>query len=170
MKIKVREANTGDAGKIAEVYVTSWRATYADIIPEPLLNALSIRELALEWTSKIESENEFIFVAESDAGIIGFAHIGSNKDEDLADETLETVELHALYFHPSTINQGFGTQMWGIIEESLIGKLVVLWALESNNSAHHFYIKHGFEQDVIPGEYAFQGQLFPKVRYRKLVN
>jgi ribosomal protein S18 acetylase RimI-like enzyme len=169
MKIQVREASGSDAANIADIYVTSFQSTYVGIIPEILLKALSPAELISGWVTTIESDNHTVFVAESEEGVIGFAHLGQNKDEDLAEEKQAMVELFELYFYPSNVNPGLGTQMWGIIEESLIGKEIVLWTLEGNQPAHHFYIKHGFEQDKIHGEYSFQGQGFPKVRYRKLI-
>ena len=169
MKVEVREARVNDANAIAEIYTASWKSTYADILPESLLNSLSVESLSKEWTGKIERGDSSIYVAESKGEIIGFAELGSNEDEDLKNEKLDIVELHALYFHPSTVNQGLGTQMWGVLEEQLIGKLVVLWVLRDSSDARHFYIKHGFEQDLVEGQLQFQDQSFPRKRYRKLI-
>ncbi|MCZ6674904.1 MAG: GNAT family N-acetyltransferase [Verrucomicrobia bacterium] len=170
MKINVREARSSDVAAITEIFVASWQSTYADIIPGSLLNTMTPESLVAEWTEKVDADQELVYVAETEEGIIGFAHLGQNLDEDLKEEKLDLVELHALYFHPSSVNQGLGSEMWGILEEGLIGKLVVLWTLEENRPAHHFYIKHGFEQDLVEGKFHFRDQSFPKLRYRKLIS
>lgn len=170
MKIQVREASVADAPAIADIYITSWQSTYAGIIPDNLLQSLSVNQQTEEWSQQIVRDSRTVSVAEHAGNIVGFAYLDKNRDEDLKNEKLTPIELYDLYFHPSATRQGLGTQMWGLLEESLIGKLVVLWVLAGNLGAQHFYIKHGFEQDLVQGEYNFQGKTFRQVRYRKLID
>jgi hypothetical protein len=50
----VRPARPGDAEAIATVHVRSWQAAYPGIVPQPVLDRLSIERRAASWRLAVE--------------------------------------------------------------------------------------------------------------------
>lgn len=75
----IRNANLDDAEGIATVHVAYWQKIYRGIVPDSILDNLSINEREHQWHDLI-NQNINIMVIEKDNVIVGFASICAARD------------------------------------------------------------------------------------------
>ena len=133
----IREANAGDAASIARVLVDTWRTTYAGIVPQGYLNALSYEERTSVWQARLSDSSKmrpgcFVIVAENDkSDVIGFAGGGPSQGYDLP----FTGELDFIYLLKSYQRRGIGRQLSATVALNLKQqghKSMVLWVFSAN--------------------------------------
>ena len=75
MTITIRPANAPDAAAIARLRIESWRATYRGLVPDAYLAQMDEEESVAMWERVLTAgpNTASVFVAESDADVIGFA-------------------------------------------------------------------------------------------------
>jgi ribosomal protein S18 acetylase RimI-like enzyme len=128
----VRRALSADARAIAEVHVRAWRAGYRGLLPEPLLDALSVEERTRRWTAHLAGVATTLVACAPD--VVGFS-------------TLIDREITSLYVDPDRWRQGVGSEL---LRETLTAAGrgdVTLWVLARNDAAVSFYERFGFEPD-----------------------
>ena len=139
----IRTATTIDARAIAIVHVASERAAYRGIVPDVVLNALSVDARAIAWQERIQRGGSTTLLAESD-GVQGWLNCGACRDADAASDT---AELRAMYVSPEKWRSGVGAALWSqarmLLQESGY-RDIVLWVLEANVAARQFYEREGF--------------------------
>ncbi len=147
----VRPATGGDAGDIAAIHVGSWRAAYRGMVPDALLESLSIERLTGRWRQDIASleagSEARVWVAERDGRLVGFASTGSSRDEDATDQT---AQLITLYVHPDAMGGGAGQALLDHATDDLRTRgyaEATLWVLASNNRTRRFYERSGWRHD-----------------------
>lgn len=144
MMVTIRRAERKDALAIAQVYVDSWRESYAGLIPDWVLLGMSYRRLARAWERAIRTagRDEAILVAEDAAhGIVGLGSCGPSRDRAMD----YAGEVYTLYVHPNNTGQGVGKLLLQALFDCLNerGKTsAIIWAL-SENPSRHFYRAHG---------------------------
>lgn len=136
----VRMATPADAGAIAEVHVASWCGTYRGLIPDAVLDGLSVAARGERWGRLLGDHpgSDAIHVAEDDAGrIVGFASGGRERDGDL----LYTGELYALYVLGEHHGRGLGRDLVRAIARDLRsdGHTAMLTWVLSDNPSRGFY-------------------------------
>lgn len=134
----IRPATPSDAAGIARVHVESWRTTYASIIAEEVLQALSAERREPMWRRIISQAEGFMFVAEEDGEIVGFVH-GADEREGNLDYT---GEVTAIYLLKQAQGRGLGQGLMQAAarEPSRRGHLsMLLWVLKDNTPARRFY-------------------------------
>ncbi len=142
--ITIRNATKRDAGLIAQVYVDSWRESYAGLIPDWVLLGMSYRRLAKAWERAIRTagRDEAILVAEAEGeGIVALGSCGPTRDRALE----YGGEVYTLYVHPNHVGQGVGSQLLKALFDKLEGlgtPSAIIWALAQNPS-RHFYKAQG---------------------------
>ncbi len=149
--MEIRNAETGDARRIAEVHVASWRVAYRDLLPAADLDQLEVDQFASWRGRRIEAmdlSNSATLVAVDDSGVVGFVDVGPTRDEHL--DANEVAELYAIYFDPEHWGSGGGRAL--IVEaESVMTSLgfssAMLWVLEGNDRARRFYDAAGWAPD-----------------------
>jgi len=138
--IDIRFANLADVNAIASVHVTSWQETYRGMMPDSVLDTLSVERRAKLWRHVLEESTEerpVIAVAEQGNKVIGFANYGKEREDDPQFEG----ELAALYVLKEFHGQGIGRML---IKKSTEGLLtlglssMMLWVLKGN-PAQKFY-------------------------------
>ena len=141
MTANIRRASREDAAAIAHVQVSSWRSTYAGIIPGSYLAAMNPDERTPQWDMLIEAGKDFFFVAEDESGVFGFISGGPIREPVDAYDA----EMHTIYLLRD--RQGNGTGR--ILVETLVRDLraagfrsMVVWVL-AQNPAVHFYKRMG---------------------------
>ncbi|MBN2154833.1 MAG: GNAT family N-acetyltransferase [Candidatus Lokiarchaeota archaeon] len=145
MSVKFRIATIEDIYAISSVHVKSWQSTYLDIFPAEQLNAVSIEQVADNWTKiiKIQNKKSIVYVADdSVAGIVGFLKGG--KPEDLSSYDCE---ISAIYILREFQRKGIGRQLVRKAIEYFISqqwKTMIVWTL-INNPYRRFY-------DLLGGE------------------
>jgi GrpB-like predicted nucleotidyltransferase (UPF0157 family)/GNAT superfamily N-acetyltransferase len=152
-QLKVRKANDGDVRRIAEIHVSSWQAAYRGILPDPLLDGLTVSEREQMWRSILGDRNEhrLTLVAKGLGGeLTGFCStVTPSRDRDAGEAT---AEVGALYVDPDHWREGTGRELLAAaLAELREGgwRDVILWVLPENRDALAFYERFGFT--VEPG-------------------
>ena len=101
----IRDAVLADAEGIARVRVETWRAAYQGIVLDEVLDALSVERDTARWQDNFANNRlPFVFVAEVDGGVVGFACGGPERGRDPE----YAGELYAIYILPRRQGQGVG--------------------------------------------------------------
>ncbi len=141
VETRIRAANPADAGSIARVHVESWRTTYDGIVDAEFLAGLSYSDRESSWTRILTSDqpDTRTSVAEISAGdVVGFAHAGPERE---GNETYRG-ELYAIYLLREHQGTGLGRRLVSAVAQGLLDcglTSMLLWVLEDNHSARHFY-------------------------------
>jgi RimJ/RimL family protein N-acetyltransferase len=146
--VKIRRARDGDVPSIADIHVRSWQAAYRGVLPDELLDSLSVSERERSWGALL-SENEdrwLTLVAEHDGGdLAGFCSVATPSRDADADGL--TAEVGAFYVDPGYWRQGAGSAMLVVALDELHERgwrEVILWVLPENQAALAFYARFGF--------------------------
>ena len=137
--VTIREATTDDAADIARVHIESSRATYAGLLPEESLSNADYERRKVNWSRTLEDESgsEFVFVAEAEGRVVGFASGGPERGGDAEFDG----ELYTVYLLPEHQRRGLGRRLVLAIAERLVRlgfRLMMLWVFEEN-PACRFY-------------------------------
>lgn len=105
----IRRAQIADASQLAKVGVNSIRATYERLVPNSVLESLSIKDNETKVRQQIAEGRRQMFVAEADRRIIGFATLGDKVEKE---EQGLTGQLYAIYLDPKWWRCGAGRLLW----------------------------------------------------------
>ena len=141
MPIEIRRATIEDAAGIAAVSIQAWRETYPGIMPQSVLDDLSVEQRAANWQSWLSKPTQ-CFVAEDGSRMIGFVDGGAARDPGYD----FTSEIYAIYLLQGWQKQGLGRRL----VETFLGALepakpssFYIWVAEGNKSARGFYERLG---------------------------
>lgn len=147
--VQIRIATPDDAQALATMHIASWRETYAGILPDKMLLALSVEGRAAAW-AKVTREpatehSAVVYLAERESSIIGFGACGAQRTENLRDQDYDG-EFGAIYVLREFQKRKIGTHLFRTMSSDLIGrgfKAAALWVLRDNLRARHFYEHFG---------------------------
>jgi GNAT superfamily N-acetyltransferase len=130
------------------VHVRSWQAAYRGLMPQEVLDGLSIEQRAEGWRSILGDPERVsrTLVAERDGRIVGWAGFGDARDEDAPG----TGELWGIYVLPEAWSSGVGHTLIAAVERDLADAghaIAYLWVLDGNERASTFYERHGWAAD-----------------------
>ena len=140
----IRSAEGKDAEGLAYVHVTAWQATYRGLMPDSVLDTLSVERRARQWKETLEdasSPYHPILVVESERKIIGFANYGQEREGNPEYRG----ELFAIYILKEYQGRGIGRKLVqntakGLLALKLTSMLV--WVL-SGSPYQKFYERLG---------------------------
>lgn len=144
----VRAARVDDSRGIADVQVAAWRVAYRGILPNEVLDGLSVDDREERWREILDrsEEGSFTLVAVGEESVAGFCSAvapSHHAGEGVA-------EIAATYVDPARWRTGCGSRLL----EAVLARLaerdwheVVLWVFARNAPARAFYERHGFEPD-----------------------
>ena len=163
----VRPARADDADAIAGVHVRSWQAAYPGIVPQDILDRLSVERRAISWRATIEEDgDERVWVVEDEGRVRGFASIGPGRDDDLASTS---GELYAIYLEPEAWSLGLGRLLFAAAIKDLRARgfePLVLWVLTDNTRGRRFYEAAGWQVDGTARMLDFDETPIEELRYR----
>lgn len=168
--VALRRATLEDAADIGALHVASWRETYAGILPEEMLNSLSVESRTAMWRGLLADPDTHpptaIFVAEEEGRTIGFGACGAQRDKTLRDAGFGG-EIGALYILRAHQKSGVGRALMKALAGALSRQELegaALWVLRENGQARAFYKALGGE---IVGEKSSEepGATFVEVAY-----
>ena len=165
----MRRAVVADAVPIAEISVVAWQAAYRGILPLGFLAGLSVPPRAVAWAAMLESDADGAspaWVAERAGRIIGYASTGPPRDEDVP---LPAAEVYAIYVLPEAWRTGFGRALLSVAVAEWRARgtdTLVLWVLEDNAPARHFYEAMGWAPDGSRQQIDLGGLAATELRYR----
>jgi GNAT superfamily N-acetyltransferase len=168
--VAIRAARPEDARAIAEVHVEGWRWAYRGLVPDPYLDGLDVGDRERMWAEGLARPPDrwACFVADDGDRVVGFVRCGPPQDAG-AGAPPDAGEVYAIYVRRQVQGTGVGHALFGRAEGWLAGHgfgTGVLWVLEANDRARHFYERAGWSWDGTVGEHPF-GDLdpLPTVRY-----
>lgn len=141
----IRDATPADADAIGRVHVASWRATYAGLLPDAYLVAMSEAGAGQRWRSILAASHlgrRTLVVVEPGGGIVGFGHCGLRRAC-----TLDGFdgEFYALYLLEDAQGHGVGRRLMATMAERLLDiglQSALVWCL-SGNPSRWFYERLG---------------------------
>lgn len=135
--IIIREAIQTDSDAIAFVHVESWKTTYRGIMPDDVLENLSLVNRQKQWERIIREAQSYTIVAEIDQKVVAFANGGTPiKPVDGYDG-----ELYSLYSLKEVQGKGIGRLLMQAFAKKLRQQgfpSLALW-VASENQAVQFY-------------------------------
>ena len=139
---RVRRANPDDAAAIARVYVESWRAAYAGLVPDHVLIRMSEPVQSRHWRNAIRGGGDGVLVAEDGADeIVGMTGFGRARAPSFGCDA----EVSTLYVLPDAQDQGYGRALlcgaFQALRQAGCGS-VLIWVLAAN-PARFFYTNMG---------------------------
>lgn len=168
--ITLRPASARDARAIGYVSVTSWREAYRGLVPDALLDSLSIDERSVgfeEFLAAAPRNGSRGWLAHLDGAPIGFVLCGPARD---LSEPQGNGEVFALYVLKAHWGTGAGAQLFAQAKLHLAGigcPEAILWVLEANARARRFYEREGFSWDGGRKLDPWGGHKLDEVRYRR---
>jgi ribosomal protein S18 acetylase RimI-like enzyme len=176
---RVRLATLDDAGAIADIHVRGWQAAYRGLVPDAVLDGLSLERRAAGWRQTIERQGRELatepataldrtWMVETDAGVVGFAAAGPGRDES-ASAPEGSGEVYAIYLAPEARGRGYGRTLFEHTIADLRArafKPIVVWVFEANPVARRFYGAAGFRADGARSTIDFDGVAIDEIRYR----
>jgi GNAT superfamily N-acetyltransferase len=157
--LHVRTAIIDDADDVAQAHVQGWRVGYRGLFPDEYLDAPEFERHRVErwrlWTWQEFASSE-LFVAVLDDRVVGFSHLGPERQQPTCDQsgTAEIVaaegpvgEVYGFYLHPDAWGSGAAAALMQRSVERLAELQytdAVLWVLRDNSRARAFYEKVGW--------------------------
>jgi ribosomal protein S18 acetylase RimI-like enzyme len=168
----VRVARPEDAAAIADAHVRGWLTTYRGLVPDTVLDGLSVERRTSHWRETIASQTPADSVGRTwvveEAGVVrGFAATGAIRDAP--DGLAAAGEVLAIYLAPEARGQGLGRAIFSHAVEDLRARgfdPIVVWVFEANTAARRFYEGAGFLPDGARQPVDFGEVAPPEIRYR----
>ena len=149
MSLKIRLATPEDAPAIAGIHVNSARFAYRGLLPDAVLDSLSLAAHEQRWLHGIEnSEAErLLWVAADSGSVVGFCETGLSEDDDA---TPEDGHVGWLYVQHQRIGTGVGRFLFDHAVANLRHRgfrQATLWVFRDNIRARRFYEAAGWHPD-----------------------
>ena len=164
----IRVAVLDDSDDIAVVHVEAWRAAYRGLMPQHVLDGLSVSRRADGWREILQAQDGQTLVAtDSDEALLGgFVNVGVSRDEDAA---ARVGEMRSLYLRDQWWNTGAGGQMHDAGLAHLRGRFdeATLWVLDTNRRGREFYTRRGWKPDGAVKTEDLGGVTLSDIRYRR---
>lgn len=161
MKINIRRMHDEDIKQVQDIANTSWNATYKGIIPVKVQNNF-LKSAYSDENMKRRLERSFLYVAEVEGKVVGFANYSPIKDGG-------KIELGAIYLYPQFQGLGIGTALLQQAIKEFEGVKEIYINVEKDNQIGKiFYKAKGFEM-VEELEDVFDGHTLKTVRMVKKI-
>jgi GntR family transcriptional regulator len=140
-----RPGHERDAAALARVFVAAWRGGYRGIVPDSVIDALDVEEVA-EWLRvQLASSRQVAIAAVAEEGaIVGFIRVGDDPDD------ARRGQVFSLYVTPEAGGNGIGRELLKRGLDALASRgqhEVTLWVFADNGPARHLYASRGFAPD-----------------------
>lgn len=152
----IRTMHVEDIPQVQDVAKKSWNATYEGIIPFEIQEKF-LKVAYNDDRMKQRLERSFLFVAEIDSNVVGFANFSPVNDEGKA-------ELGAIYLYPEYQGKGIGSALLQKGINELEGVEEIYINVERDNEiGKSFYDAKGF-QVLKEFDDDFEGYILKTVR------
>ncbi|MEN8235068.1 MAG: GNAT family N-acetyltransferase [Actinomycetota bacterium] len=149
--IALREAVMSDAHPIAVVHVRSFQAIYRRILPNHVLDCLSVTARARIWAQRIadaDADQRRVVVADLDGRVAAFLYFGLTPDDD--DSVGRTGHVFSIHTDPNLTGSGIGTTLMEYAASEMADAAfadATLWVVAENDGARRFYDRLGWHTD-----------------------
>lgn len=145
----IRLATNADVLGMAKVHILSWRETYPGLLPNTMLNKLSISDQAIRWQRLLDHPHRpngsILYVADLLNEVIGYGSCGEQRSQQLHTKGF-TAEVTELYVLRRAQRNGVGSNLLRAMAGALVKRdhrAMCLWVLEDNEPARRFYERLG---------------------------
>jgi ribosomal protein S18 acetylase RimI-like enzyme len=168
----LRRAVVDDAPGIAVASVASWKAAYRSLLPDQLLDNLSVsqRQERLSKVLGAPAARSAMLVVIGGGAVAGFAWISPRRCATPAEDD---GELYSIYLHPDHWGRGIGQ----LLHSGALAHLhalgfttATLWVLTGNERAINFYRRTGWQPNgVFRLDTRPDGTELPEIQFRRVV-
>jgi ribosomal protein S18 acetylase RimI-like enzyme len=144
----IRRATLDDAAALAEVHEATWRETYAGLMSEQMIDALTADARAEAWRRILSGQAGYLgttYVAEGGGKLVAYASCGEQRDASLA-ALGYAGEFAAVYVLGSAQRRGLGTALMRTMMRDLTDRGLTgftLWVPRDNIPARSLYEQLG---------------------------
>jgi ribosomal protein S18 acetylase RimI-like enzyme len=142
--LKIRRAGIADSAGIAQVQVTNYQVSYAELFAKHYLDDFTVEEQTHDWQDLFTKQpSEVVFVADLDGKIVGYA-LARAESREMPGYDSELVAFHVL---PEYQKRGIGSRLFLETARHLQATgccSLMLWTLKQN-PVRHFYAALGGE-------------------------
>lgn len=164
----IRHATIRDVDEIARVHRDSWKAAHSHLVAPAKMATITDDEWDRNWRDRLSRAEtaESTVIAVEDGHIVGVSFWQPAQDEDL--DPQRVAELTVLYVTPSAWRSGVGRSLLNATLRQMRDARfpqAVLWVLEGNDRAIHFYEATGWRRQSRVAEFKDFGA--PALRYQR---
>jgi GNAT superfamily N-acetyltransferase len=152
--VSVRAARSSDVAEIARIQIDTWRTGYATVLPQPVLDSLSVDAAQASWTRAIAeppSPRHRVLVAFEQQWQVGFTAIGPADDLEAGDPDQDTTgAIGALLVEPRWGRRGHGSRLLAAAVDFARGDgmtRAVIWIPEGDTASRAFLLSAGWAPD-----------------------
>lgn len=137
----IRNAVEEDAEPLAKVHIQAWRETYRGIMPDQILDDVSVKQRTLGFRQRIRTTSHnrsCLVIAVCKDELVGFASSGPTREQILGTDG----EIYAINLLNDAKHKGIGRQLMHKTATHLADQnfqSAGLWVLEANLPAVSFY-------------------------------
>ena len=144
LSFTIRPPREEDVEVLAHLHVSTWKETYAHLLPADYFSAAVLEQRRRQWTWIVQhvSDEWRAAVAETEAGLVGFALASPVDGQDAPRPTV----LNMLYVLRSHQGTGIGQ---ALLDDVLGTRPGFLWVAQDNSRAQAFYRRNGFAADGV---------------------
>jgi GNAT superfamily N-acetyltransferase len=141
--MQIRQACEWDIPGLAETHVAAWHAAYRGIMPDAIIDAMTLEGRRAGWTKTLADARRRNLVCLIDDRVIGFSSFGPSREPDADSDEAEIV---AMYVHPEFWRTGAGRTLCRETFEKVREEFntIMVWVLRDNERARKFYEAMGF--------------------------
>ncbi len=166
--VAVRAATPADATQIAAVHVESWQTTYRGLVPQSILDGLSVERRAEFWSKRLITPGDTrTWLVELGGTIVGF--VSTVAPPAAPELSADTAELESIYLQPGSRGFGLGRLLLLTAARDLVERgasSAILWVFTANDTARRFYEAAGWRPDGAAQLLDFDGTMIEEIRYR----
>ena len=152
--VSVRPATEPDVDEIARIQVETWRVGYATVLPQPVLDGLSIETARPAWHAAVStapSARHRVLVALEQQWIVGFAAVAPEDDpEDGDPDPATSIAIGPLLVEPRWGRRGHGSRLLAAaIDMARADGMTraVTWIPEQDTASREFFVSAGWAPD-----------------------
>lgn len=152
--VSVRPAVPGDAAEIARIQIDTWRTAYAEILPEAVLDTVTLEAASTAWHAAIAgppSQRHHVLVALEGEWRVGFVAVGPADDlEESDDERDTTLAIAPLLVEPRWGRRGHGSRLLAAaVDHARVDGMsrAVIWIPEGDSVSREFLVSAGWAPD-----------------------
>jgi GNAT superfamily N-acetyltransferase len=152
--VSVRPAVPDDAAELGRIQVETWRTAYADVLPRPVLDDLSVEAAAASWSAAITtppSGSHHVLVALEQQWRVGFVAVGPADDLEPTDpDPQTTLGVAVLLVEPRWGRRGHGSRLLAAaVDHARADGMTraVMWIPEADTASRDFLISAGWSPD-----------------------
>jgi GNAT superfamily N-acetyltransferase len=172
--VSVRIAWGDDAPAIAALQLTTWRTTYAGVLPADAIPSgpEAVEQAAAAWRASFDKPGDArnrVLVALERNRVVGFAITGPATDPDC--DPVADAELQELTLDPAERGKGHGSRLLQAAAETMQADRftrAVTWVLAADDAMRAFLTGAGWAPDTAHRELDLDGTGATRVRQVRL--